>query len=967
MTNKTNLKDKILEKIVPKNHFPTLEKESVDAKGWTVGCCPFHNDKNPSFSYNGSTGVWVCHVDCGKGDIFDFIEKDKSMDFKEVIEHLALEYDIKKDRPPIPERIVKDAMKALSGDMLKYLLKKRGFTKETLEQYEIGWLQNLQRITVPVRDGSGTLKNIRLYGPSKDKNKMISYYVLDNDDKISYGSPIRLYGLDELIKYQGDQVIFCEGEWDRLVLVQNGYMAVTGTGGASSFKKEWIKYFRNRKEVIICMDCDNAGKDAANKIIKLFQQENIAVKNLVLPLAGTKDDKDVTDYFKKYKLRDFNILVETAPYVQREDPNNADDAIPIELSSFLDIEDNKYVNKRVKCHITISGETSESYHAVESFEVTYCKVRAADKCHDCDGEFFLPKGSQEYIGSCMSTNAQVIGMLRTYCCKYGQKQQTIEVKTLRTVQEIFCHQRIENDLIEVNNQVVQPVQNQELFERRAYYLHSGRVAPGDYLATGYVKTHPKTQVITFLIEELICEEDDYMRVDRKALLPYLSDFQKLSYTEILEDLSNNVTHIYERDEMLMAVLLTYFSPLWLNFNGNRIRGWIISVLIGDSGLGKTQTFSRISHFAKVGDFFSALTGSRTGLSYALVDSKNGWSVKIGKYPKNSGKILFVDEAQNLREEDILSLQVAMDSGFMQIEKVKSQGYKCATRMMLSCNPRDYKPMDSYTYGCNSLREIYPSTIIRRCDFAVFVNSGDIEDGDLINRLHDRKNEPVISPEMLRSAIHWVWQLKPSDIIFEEEATLACMKQAKLMAKKYHVVEIPLVARSDFKNNIARISAAFACLLLSTDEKFEKIIIKKSHVAKAIRFLGQIYSHSNCSLDEYSDYKGSLIDLSLGEYERLEKKFLEKARNEVKSNTGAGYFVKILSVIRRSECIRRDDLTEQTGCSFETGKKYIRDLAKQNLLEKNQRTNIGYVKTVKFNKFMKMLLKANPRFLTGGDY
>jgi DNA replicative helicase MCM subunit Mcm2 (Cdc46/Mcm family) len=114
-----------------------------------------------------------------------------------------------------------------------------------------------------------------------------------------------------------------------------------------------------------------------------------------------------------------------------------------------------------------------------------------------------------------------------------------------------------------------------------------------------------------------------------------------------------VTKVNDLDDLLIAVLLTFCSALRFQFNGEFIRGWLSTVIIGDSGTAKTQTYLSISDFIGVGDMFSALTGSRTGLAYAMVDQKDkGWNIKVGKFPKNSRRILCVDEAQQLPTEDI---------------------------------------------------------------------------------------------------------------------------------------------------------------------------------------------------------------------------------------------------------------------------------------------------------------------------
>jgi 5S rRNA maturation endonuclease (ribonuclease M5) len=966
------MKALIEQKIVYANHFPALKKQSTDNNGWHIGCCPFHQDKSPSFTYNPNTGAWKCFGACGSGDVYSFIERFDNLTFYEVIEKLVKEYNIEPDRPRIKESTVTSYVSALkkNSEVMEYLIEKRGLTEKTIEKYQLGWSKELQRVSIPVRDKDGKLKNIRLYGIKRKKGKMISYFIGEGDGskkvKHSYGSPIQLYGVDDLVKSEAEYIVVCEGEFDRLVLQQNGFMAVTGTGGCDSFLLEWREYFKG-KEAVVCFDVDAPGRSAAIRITRLLKRFGVKVKDVMLPLSGKAGDNDITDYFKKHNADDFTKLVVATEYdkTPADDEQQISDE-PIMLESFVDIEREEYVNKRVACGITISGETSESYHAVEQFKVAYCAQVDKGKCSECLDPITIDVNSHEYIGSCMSTNMQVIGMLRQKCCVYGQKP-AIDITSQSTIKELFCHQQISHSIYVEDKlgNVLQAATNQEeLFEKRVYYLSPEAVKPGDYLATGYVKTHPKTQAITFLIEHLEPQEEDYQSFRLKDSAYLLKEMQELSMNELLEDLTNNVTRIYEREEILLAVLITFFSPLWITFNSAVIRGWIIAVIIGDSGLGKTQTYSKLSQFLGIGDFFSALTGSRTGLSYALVDNpkKGGWSCKIGKYPKNSRKLLAIDETQCLPEGDLGSITKAMDEGFIQIERVKSQGYECMTRLLMLSNPKDHVTMDTYAYGCETLQDIFASTIIRRIDFAVFVNAGDIKDGALINRVH-KNSKQIVTSEMLRAAVYWVWNLQANQIIFDDEATAHCLKQASVMTAKYgYAVEVPLVSKADFKNNLARISAAIAGINLSANAVFTKLLVRKEHVDKAVHFLNTVYTHNNCGLEEYSFIEQQRTEVT--NYDRIEKFFMDQKEQGKYASSGESFFVDIIGILRSSRAFRAGDLGEQVGCSFEAAKKHLRGLTRYNLIQRGA-THQGYVKTVKFNKFLRRFLLAHPDYLKAG--
>ncbi len=956
-------KKAILSELTFENVYGQIKNQTNGNGAWLSGLCPFHEDRHNSFSFNRKTLHWVCFAGCGKGDVFDFLMRSSGRSFKETLIELGERLKIpapvpgQPKKPPIKEEAVRKFSESLSDEMRRYLREERGLSDVTTRKYQIGWDAQRQRITIPIRDERGNLVNVRLYSPGKEP-KIVNY----TQGVWKYGSPARLYGIDELVNCADRQVIICEGEWDRILLRQEGFMAVTGTHGCSVFRPEWIPYFKG-KDAVIIYDCDEKGRAASDNIVlKAFRSSEVSsIKNVVLPLRGEKDDKDVTDYLHKRGSTgaDLQQIIDEVPaYEYREEKEEEE---VIRLDSFTDIEKKEYIDKKVECEIAVCGETSEAFHAVQEFRVNFCPRLRKGECFDCAEPIEIPPSCQEYIGSCMSTNVQLTAMLRWFCCGYGQKP-AIEILKRTTIKEFFCHQRV-NRVTQTRDEDGNLAQfidgrKQELMEKRVYYLSSEGVRPGDYLATGYVKTHPKTQQVTFLIESLLPQEDDYQKFDLEQNLDHLRAFKGLSWSDILKDLTENVTRVFERDEILAAILLTYCSPLWIRFNGETVRGWLLSAITGDSGSGKTQSYSRFAEFVNIGDCFSGLTGTRTGLAYALVEHKQkGWQVKIGRYPANSGKILIVDETQHLPDWDLRAISKAMEEGFIQIDRVKSRGYESMTRLIMICNPRGDQVMDSYSFGCETLKGLFSPTIIRRIDLAVFANSGDLQDLSFINRKRPEHTGGKITPDMLRAVIYWTWNLKPENVVFTPEAEEVCLSQADRMSDVFgYAVDIPLVPPSDFRNTLARISAAFAAVLLSTDESFSSLIVETEHVNMAVEFLCGIYSHDNCGLDTYSDIQR--IGSQLTDYEDIEEAFLRRKENEKHDYQNEAIFTRAIYIFRISEIVRREDLAEQVGCSVEPIKKVVKLLKRFNLIESGRD---GYVKKPKFNKFLRRFLRKHPDF------
>ena len=262
-------KQAVLERLDFAALYSGLEKQRRSGDDWTTALCPFHMETEPSFGFNLQTGAWCCFAGCGKGSAIDFVMNTSGKGFKETLLELGDSVGVprpeskKPARPPIREDVVRQWVSYLwaNQEAVRWLREKRGLSDATLKKYEIGWDPKRQRNTIPVRDERGNVVNVRLYN-AKKKPKIINY----TEGRHKYGSPARLYGLDELVRSAEKQVILCEGEWDRLLLRQEGFMAVSGTHGASTFRPEWTQCFKG-KDVVVIYDCDAEGRAAASNVV----------------------------------------------------------------------------------------------------------------------------------------------------------------------------------------------------------------------------------------------------------------------------------------------------------------------------------------------------------------------------------------------------------------------------------------------------------------------------------------------------------------------------------------------------------------------------------------------------------------------------------------------------------------------------------------------------------------------------
>src|SRR5205814_1315760 len=135
-----------------------------------------------------------------------------------------------------------------------------GIADAVIELHLLGW--NGSRITIPIFDRNGGFEFFKLAKDPDDKSdspKMLT----------ASGAHAELYGWERVLA-NPDQIILCEGEFDRLVLETHGFAAVTSTGGAGSFRPEWAEAFREVPNIYLCFDNDAAGRAGAERVARLI-------------------------------------------------------------------------------------------------------------------------------------------------------------------------------------------------------------------------------------------------------------------------------------------------------------------------------------------------------------------------------------------------------------------------------------------------------------------------------------------------------------------------------------------------------------------------------------------------------------------------------------------------------------------------------------------------------------------------
>ena len=310
-----------------------------------IACCPFHNEKTPSFYVSPAKGIFKC-FGCGKsGSAVGFVMEHESMSYVEALKYLARKYHIevvekeetaeeiaKRQRSESLHIVLDYAAKffqsQLSSDMGRALgyayFKSRGLDDATIEKFGLGWSPagkglvkaavkdgykeeflvdaglaikkedgNLvdrfyERAMFPIHSVSGRV--IAFGGRTLKSDKTIAKYVNSPETEI-YIKNKSLYGIyfakNEMSRK--DMCYLVEGYLDVISLHQLGITNVVASSGTSLTVGQ-IRLIRKFTEnITVIYDGDSAGIHAALRGIGLILNEGLNVKVVLLPEGEDPD------------------------------------------------------------------------------------------------------------------------------------------------------------------------------------------------------------------------------------------------------------------------------------------------------------------------------------------------------------------------------------------------------------------------------------------------------------------------------------------------------------------------------------------------------------------------------------------------------------------------------------------------------------------------------------------------------
>lgn len=331
-----------------------------------TACCPFHEERTPSFSVSPEKQFYHCFGCGASGNAIGFLMAYDNLDFPRAVESLAQSHGLTVPRDTVSEqeqktqRLQQDLTALLEqaaafftrqlqqhpqATKAREYLQRRGLSEAVIEQYGIGyappgwdnlmqhllaagWQESLlldsgmlvdrddagkrydrfrDRIMFPIRDLRG---RVIAFGGRVLTDEKPKY--LNSPETAVFSKGRELYGLFEASRSKGalSRLVVVEGYMDVVALAQFGLAGAVATLGTAAGTAHLEKAFRHANEVVFCFDGDDAGRRAAVRALDVSLPALREQRQVRFLFLGEGDDPD--SYVRKRGVDAFGALLERA-------------------------------------------------------------------------------------------------------------------------------------------------------------------------------------------------------------------------------------------------------------------------------------------------------------------------------------------------------------------------------------------------------------------------------------------------------------------------------------------------------------------------------------------------------------------------------------------------------------------------------------------------------------------------------
>ena len=824
-----------------KKYFSDVEFEAAEE---VKVLCPFHSDSKPSASVNTDKDLfhcWVCDVGYNEQQFISKVNNISLADAAKVLNQMGQNTH---------DWFVVEKANLWADNKFLTKVEEIGLSKETIESLHLGLTKDeLERshLAIPVLY-NGVIMDVRSYNLLKFPNapKMRSKSGATSGFVIPY----------DVWKQDKNTTYIFEGEKDMLMARELGLNGITLTGGAGAKPNEYIiNQFKDR-DVVICYDNDKAGREGANALNVHLKPVSKSVKYIDISEGVEEEKEDFYDYINKYgyDVFDFYSLTE-------HDFNNV--TITKRFNTIKGALNNNVIKKTLLSQVTVSAEYSDNY-AVPAAATFTKEVETGGKTEKMfKGEvkaWYFDKKKAYQILELIEVGAkkvEVIGKLRKLA-GVPAKEENIDTKVTdyRTIYKI----KVVDKDGDGNNIALD------------LYTFEQMMVGKQFEIVYKIYPHPtKNQKLVAIATSAVeIDSQDNFTVDKKALKQFQTSG---TVTERLSHLYQSAKHHVAKHldyKIWLTVDLVFNSILEFDY-GDRIRGALDIFILGDTQVGKSETASKLTELYNFGHFLSLKTSTTVGLIGGSNKVEGSWLNTIGAIPRQHKKLVVMEEFSGAKPEFIKTMTDIRSSGNLRLARAAGEmNVPCRLRMITISNPinddgGNPRHLSTFPNGISPLMELIRSAEdVARYDGFLLVE----KPKNRFNPFQYKLKGTPIAPSAYHHKINWVATRRPEDVIFSEGTESYIWYEAEKLNKLFEC-NFPLFGTTT-SLKLARYSVALASLIVSTDEKYEKVIVTKEIVDAAVNFMNEVYNNEVFKLREYKAEYDSYNEITNNELKKFQE-------------------------------------------------------------------------------------------------
>lgn len=867
-------------------HFLTIEKRSGSQ---LYARCPLHPDTNASFTINEDTGEWFCHGCAQGGKEPEFISAYFGVGSQ--VAHAAYTQYEKRGQLPFPtEDYVTKCQEALKERQREIaVLRSFGISDQVIDEFKLGW--DDCRITIPVYSQTQMLINVRKYLPPHRRIEG------SNNAKVIN---VRSCGENHFFPYcafeQGveDPIVIVEGEKDCLAARSQGINAVTGLAGTSVPMTE-VALFKDR-DVYIMTDNDGPGRKVAKAYATALRPFAARIQQIVLPV------KDFAEFYKECPGQDiFDFVVndkdnyECAPaertlLSRSEEVAKLNSWVILENMSVVGTDPKTYTiptKLRPQCKNPLCQKSCPAQSGSVNLEID---VDARQLIQFIDSPDKVQDDYLRKMFGCREIQAEPIEYINAQKILFQESASFMD-----GLEESSFEHRFGVFLYE----------DQRLAPTQKYNFECNRVAD------------PRTQQNYYVIRDAKPVSDNLLP-DSTGEDNFVDYFKGMSQgcDTILELLEKHYQawmsslNIEGRVDLFGALVLTYLSVTEVQWRGGRLKGWLDTMVIGDTRTGKSQMAQRFVKTLKLGGYINGENARATGVIGGVQRMGDSWVITWGAIPMNDKGLLIVDEASGLTVDDIKDLSATRSSGAVTINKIAKGEARARTRLIWLSNPRSGRNLeDFYWRGYGAFIEFIP--VVEDQARYDLVLTAAREDVPTLKGFDDQGPKPPL--KIWQDMVKFAWSIPAENIMYTKDVAALIADAALKLDDEYGGG--PLVVGVAVHEKLIRLTCAIANLCGSIAG--DKLILEAKHVNFAVEFLKLTYDKP--SLD-YKNY--------IQEYKRAQRQRAENTRYI----RGLVKLYPALKVLLSSNVFRGTQVREILGVEANESSKIISELLKKGLLK-----------------------------------